>query len=128
MEAAGCWANSNQVIDFLPIFVNPKNVGAHVIKDLYLEKGRTAAQVALEVGLSKSEVLRRLHLQGIRREKLKDVATDHLRPALRAPFGKRVVAGKLVDCRRELNLARYIVAPLSALVAGQVDSKACCST
>ena len=109
VDLGRCWANSPQLSDFFPIFVNPKIVGAHRIRDLYLSSGLSAAEVANEVGLSKSEVLRRLHAMGIRRETIQQVAPEHSRPAVRAPFGKRVVAGKLLDCRRELATARYIV-------------------
>jgi len=76
---------------------------------LYLNRGLTAAKIAIQVGLSKSEVLRRLHSIGIRRETLKDVAMAVLRPAIRAPFGQRVVDGKIIDDRRELKVARFIV-------------------
>ena len=69
----------------------------------------SAAQIAAEVGLSKAAVLNRLHAQGIRSETLKTIAPTHSPPAVRAPFGKKVVAGKLVDCRREMSLVRYIV-------------------
>lgn len=109
MEVPGCWANSTQVTDFFPILVNPKNVGAHTIGDLYLNEGKSAAKIAAEIGLSKAAVLARLHAEGIRRDTIKTVAPDYSRPATRTPFGKRVVAGKLVDCRRELSMARYII-------------------
>ena len=103
------WANSADLPDFVSVFVNPKTVGAHAVSDLYLKNGLTALQIARKVGLSKAEVLRRLHSVGIRRETVKDLAVDRPRPAVRAPFGKRIVAGKVVDCRRELSIARYIV-------------------
>ena len=109
VEAVGCWTNSPEVADFLSVSPNPKNVGTTTIKDLYLNRGLTAAKIASQIGLSKSEVLRRLHSVGIRRETLKDAVMEVPRPVIRAPFGQRVVAGKLVDDRRELKTARHIV-------------------
>ena len=97
------------VSDFLNFVPIPKAVSSTHIKDLYLKKGLTAAQIGSEIGLSKAAVLNRLHAMGIRRETLKDIVMDTSRPAVRAPFGQRVVAGKVVDCRRELSVARYIV-------------------
>ena len=70
---------------------------------------RPVHQVAAEVGLSKTEVLRRLHSEGIRRDTIKVMAGVPPRPASSAPFGKKIVGGKPVNCRRELKVARVIV-------------------
>ena len=109
MEESDTWANSADLPDFVSVFANPKSVGATRIKDLYLKKGLTASQIARRIGLSKAGVLSRLGSVGIRRETMKDLSVEYPRPATRAPFGKRIVAGKLVDDRRELKVARYIV-------------------
>ena len=109
VESPGYCTNSPEVADFLSVSQNPKNVGTNSISDLYLEKGLTEAKIAEHIGLSKSEILRRLHSIGIRKETLKQMPLGTPRPVVRAPFGKQVVDGRLVDNRSELKTARRIV-------------------
>lgn len=60
-------------------------------------------------GLSKTSVLRRLHSLGIRKENIGEGAKDHQRAAVRAPYGHRVIDGRLVSDRQEQKVARLIV-------------------
>ncbi len=79
------------------------------IRDLYLNQGLTAAQIALQIGISKTVVLRKLHALGIRRETVKQMELDQPRPVGRAPLGQRIVAGKLTPDRKELKIVRLVV-------------------
>ena len=54
-------------------------------------------------------VLKRLHGLGIRRENIKDMIREVPRLIAKAPYGHRVVDGKLVEDRREMQVARLIV-------------------
>ncbi len=109
VDQAGHCTNSKDVADFIGIFAISKGAGTSEIGDLYLIEKLTAAQVAVRVGISKASVLRRLHALGIRKETLAEVANDQPRPAVRAPFGQRIIAGKLVNDRQEQKVARLIV-------------------
>lgn len=66
-------------------------------------------EIAEQVGLSKAAVLTRLHQMGVRKMQGKGQATDNYRFTQRVPFGKRLVAGRLLDDRKDLKTARYIV-------------------
>jgi len=101
VDRAGYRANTNEVTDFIAVFINPKNINLATIAELYRKDGLSAAKIATQVGLSKSAVLNKLHTLGIRRETRQN--------AIRAPFGQKIVAGKLVPNRRELKIARLIV-------------------
>jgi len=109
VDRTGHRANTNEVTDFIEVFVNPKNINLATIAELYRKGGLSAAKIATQVGLSKSAVLSKLHSLGIRRENLKDIEYDNHRPAIRAPFGQKIVTGKLVPNRHELKIARLIV-------------------
>ena len=109
MEESRHCTTQPQVSDSLSFVPIPKAVSSTRIKDLYLKNGLTAAQIGSQIGLSKAAVLNRLHAMGIRSETLEDVLMDTSRPAVPAHFGQRVVAGTVVDCRRELSVVQYIV-------------------
>lgn len=102
-------ANPFQVSDFIKFVAIPKAVDPAIIRDLYLKNGFTASQIAEQVGLSKPAVLARLHQMGVRKVHSKGQAVDNYRFTQRVPFGKRLVAGRLLDDRKDLKTARYIV-------------------
>jgi hypothetical protein len=101
--------NSANVSDFINIFANPKTVNPADIADLYIKKRLSAKKLAVELGLSKAAVLRRLHHLGIRKETVSEFAKEHPRPVTRASFGFRIVDGRLVPDRQEQKVARFIV-------------------
>lgn len=109
MEETRRRANQQQVSDFIRFVAIPKAVDPTKIKQLYVESGLTASQIAEQVGLSRPAVLARLHQMGIRKTQDKGQAPDNYRFTQRIPFGKRLVAGRLIDDRKDLKTARYIV-------------------
>lgn len=109
VHRAGYCANTSKVSDFIDNIVIPKNAKSETIRDLYLDQGLTALQIAHQIGLSKTVVLRRLHALGIRQETVKQMELEKPRPVSRASYGYRIVSGKLVPDRYELKVVRIIV-------------------
>ena len=108
VDRSGCWANCNQVTDFLSLIVNPSRADFTTFSDLYLEKGLSASEIAVELGLSKTAVIERLQAGGIRRARTGRDPNNYKFPK-NPPYGYQVVNGRLVANRLEMKVARQIV-------------------
>jgi len=76
-----------------------------------LGKGLSAAQVAAELGISKTAVLERLHTLGIRNvASIGDRMTNprNYRASV-VPYGYRKVNGHLVTNKKEVRVCRFVV-------------------
>lgn len=108
VDQAARQTNPSHVHDFVSIIVNPSKTDPATLKDLYLGRGLSAAQVAAEIGLSKTAVIERLHNLGIRRTR-RGRDPDNYQFPKNPPYGYRVKDGRLVPDRQEMKTARRIV-------------------
>ncbi len=102
--------NTSYLVDFIKITTNPKLLEPQEIRDLYLNKGLSAGQLASHFGVSKSFVLARLHSMGIREGLNAGRSTnpENYRCHV-APYGYQVRDGKLVTNKAELRICRLVV-------------------
>lgn len=109
MDRAGCWTNPLYLHDIIKCIVIPKQVDIEQIREMYVEKGLLARQIASQLGVSKAFVLGQLHTLGIRRDTIKNLPMARPRPAKCAPYGYRIVDGRLVENRKEMKIVRLLV-------------------
>ena len=109
MDQTRHWTNYAQVTDFINIIINLQVVNSSLLRNLYVEKGLTASQIAAEYGLSKAAVLGRLSQMKIQNCAKKGRSADNYRFPYHVPFGKRLVAGRLVEDGKEMKTVRIIV-------------------
>jgi len=102
-------ANHPQVSDILKFEPIPSSIALGKIRDLYVKSGFSLSQIAEQIGLSKSAVLSRLQHLGIEKVRNTGMAPSNFRRSQSVPFGKKIVNGILVDCRKELKAGRLIV-------------------
>lgn len=86
----------------------PKRIDPTVIRELYVEKGLSASQIAQQIGASKQMVLARLRRAGVHRTERKGRARDSYRYPNPA-YGLRVIGGQLVPNPAEMKVVRKIV-------------------
>ncbi len=108
VDRSGCWANCNQVADFLALIANPSRTDFTTLNELYLKRGLSASEISAEIGLSKTAVIERLQAGGIRRARTGRDPDNYKFPK-NPPYGSRVVKGQLVPDRLEMKVARQIV-------------------
>jgi len=102
--------NTSYLIDFIQITFNAKLLNPEEIRGLYVEKGLSAAQIALQYGVAKSVILARLGNLGIRSGAGVNRSTnpDNYRCRI-APYGYSILAGRLVASKSELRICRLVV-------------------
>lgn len=102
--------NTCYLTDFIRISLSPKLLNPDEIRNLYVEKGQSAAQIASHFGVSKTVILARLHALGIREIVRTGRSTNPENYRCRvAPYGYSVRAGKLVINKLELLICRTVV-------------------
>ncbi len=108
VDKARCWTNRSYLTDFIDFPISPKRIDISVFKQLYVEKGLSAAQIAEMVGVSKQMVLARIRRAGIHRTTGRGRSPDNFRYP-EPPFGQKVVSGRLVTCSTEIRVVRLIL-------------------
>ena len=111
VDRAGHWSNDHYLTEIIKVYLIPRIVESAKIVQMYLERGLTARQVATELGTSKAFVLSRLNEAGINASVIKymNLSSPRPRPASHAPYGHKVVNGRLVENKSEMSIARKIV-------------------
>ena len=109
MDRAGAWTNTGHVYDSIGFIAIPKRLDKAVIASKYIAGNQTAAQIAENIGASKQMVLARLRAAGISDTKGRGRSPENYRFLRSAPFGKKVLDGRLVTNSVELKIARIIV-------------------
>ncbi len=87
----------------------PKKLDSSVFAEKYLTSDHSAEQIAQKIGTSKQLVLARIRQEGIRKTKGRGRSPENYRFPKSAPFGKRVIDGKLVVNPAEIKIARLII-------------------
>lgn len=100
--------NTPILLDFIYFSVKPFQKKFNFYLSLYLEEGLSAAQIADQIGCSKSTVLARLWKHGIRNFRTHQTHPKNYRQP-QPPYGYAVREGKLVINRRELKVCRLVV-------------------
>jgi hypothetical protein len=97
------------IIDHVTFDCGPKPIDRNLMEDLYREKNLSTAQVAKELGCSKTLVITTLkrmgYLRPVRGSQTSLTNYRHRVP----PYGFRVTKGRLHTYRKELKLCRLIV-------------------
>ncbi len=102
--------NTSYLVDFIKITLSAKLLDSNEIRDLYLRKGLSAGQIAVQFGVAKSVILARLGDLGIRAGAGTDRRTNPENYRSRcAPYGYEVKGGKLVPNKAELRTCRTVV-------------------
>jgi hypothetical protein len=78
------------------------------LRELYRKKGLSAAQIAEQLGVSKTVVLNRLRAIGIREKTGRVTRPDNYRHH-EPPYGYTICDGKLVPNKKELQVCRLVV-------------------
>ena len=73
VDQAGCRTNPAYLVDLIKYFTIPKQVDIEQIRDFYLKHGLTARQIAVQLGVSRTFILSKLHSLGIRRDTVKNL-------------------------------------------------------
>jgi len=121
--------NTSYLIDFIQITLSAKLLNNDQIREFYLKKGLSAAQIAAHFGVAKSFVMARLHSMGIRQGAGINRQTNPENYRCRvAPYGYSVKDGRLVPHIAELKICRIVVnlirdRSLSANAAGKELSR-----
>lgn len=102
--------NTSYLTDFIQISYYAKLINLDQIRELYLNDGLSAAQIARQLGVAKSSILARLHSLGIREGVTAGRSTNpgNFRSPV-APYGYEVRDGKLVASKAELRICRTVV-------------------
>ena len=109
VDRGTAWANTNHVYDSIRFVALPKRLNKAIIASKYLERDQSAAQIAESIGASKQMVLSRLRSAGVSNTKGRGRSPENYRFTKTAPFGKKVLDGKLVVNPVEVKVARLIV-------------------
>ena len=88
--------------------LKPCQIKRQFFRDLFLDEGLSAAQIAERVGLSKTAVLERLRRRGIRNLLGRKTNPNHYR-IHEPPYGFRKQEGRLAPCKPELKVCRTVV-------------------
>lgn len=102
--------NTCYLTDFIQISFSAKLLNPDEIRNLYVEKGQSAAQIAAHFGVAKSVILARLRAVGIREgvSSRRNTNPENYRCRV-APFGYSVRNGRLVPNKAELRICRATV-------------------
>jgi len=102
--------NTSYLVDFIPICLSAKLLDNEQIREFYVQKGQSAAQIAQHFSVAKSVILARLHGMGIREGIGSGRSTNPENYRCRvAPYGYAVKNGKLVPNKAELRICRQVV-------------------
>lgn len=103
-------ANTGYLVDSINITFNVKLLNFDEIKDLFLDKGLSATQLAKKYGVSKTVILEGLHKIGVKvgggGERMTNPQNYRCK---NPPYGFLVKDGKLVPNKREMKVCRLIV-------------------
>ena len=109
MDRETPWANTNHVYDSIRFVSLPKRLDPAKIASKYRSSNHSATQIAESIGASKQMVLARLRSAGISKTKGRGRSPENYRFTNTAPFGKKVLDGKLAVNPVEVKVARLIV-------------------
>ena len=102
--------NTSYLVDFLQITLSAKLLNSEQIREFYVQKGQSAAQIARHFGVAKSVILARLHGLGIREGTGAGRVNnpENYRCPV-APYGYAIKGGKLVPNKAELRICPLVV-------------------
>jgi hypothetical protein len=102
--------NTSYLTDFIQITHSAKLLNSEEIRDFYLNRAQSAAQIARHYGVAKSAIVARLRDLGINPGTSTGRSTNPENYRLRvAPYGFILRGGKLVPSKSEMRLCRFVV-------------------
>lgn len=102
--------NTSYLVDFIKIMFSAKHLNLEEIRDFYLNRGLSAAQIARHFEVAKSVILSRLHDLGIQEGRSAHRSTNPENYRLHvAPYGYAVRDGRLIPNKAEMKLCRLVV-------------------
>ena len=110
VDQSGYGTNTSYLVDFIQITLSAKLLNSDQIREFYVEKGLSAAQIAGHFGVAKSLILARLHAIGIREGVAAGRSTNPENYRCRVPpYGYSIRDGRLVPNKAELRVCRMVV-------------------
>ena len=102
------WTNTSYLPDSIDFIACPRQFKPDDINALYVDGRLSASQIATEVGLSKTTVLRRLNAIGVKKARIGRSADIYQYPH-NPPYGHYVIGGRLLPDRQEMAIVRLIL-------------------
>ena len=109
VEISRHWTNQVQVTDLIDFCLVPTAVDFGEIRRLYEIEKFSASQIAKRFEVSKAKIIACLHKLGIRNNRDRGFDKNNFCRTQSVPFGKKVVGGKLLIDKNQLETARLIV-------------------
>jgi len=101
--------NAPYVVDFIEICLKVKLLDLAKIREMSVDQGLTAPQIAAHFGVARTVILARLHDMGIRTGDVVRTTNPNNYRLRVAPYGYCVKAGKLLLNKSEVRICRTVV-------------------
>lgn len=108
LDKAGCYTNRTYLIDFIKLTILVRALDPAILREIYLQNGATASQLAAQFGVSKQSILVRLRQSGVMRSEGRGRSAINYRYP-NPPYGYRVCEERLVINRAEAKVVRIII-------------------
>ena len=109
MDHAECRTHTPTLVEIIEFQAPARSLDPAQIASLYTDKELTTSQVAKQLGCSKSYVVTSLKRRGLLRHKsISKINPNNYRSSM-APYGYRVVAGRLAPHAAEMKICRLVV-------------------
>ena len=108
VEVTRHWTNQVQVTDLIEFYLVPTAVDFREIRRLYEIEKFSASQIAKRFEVSKAKIIACLHTLGIRNNRERGFDKNNFCRTQSVPFGKKVVGGKLLIDKNQLETAKRI--------------------